>query len=114
MMQSSEDSGLENVWDEICVQLQHQESVLWDVYDTTVRSMVELEVDRLKPFEKEAIWLQTKQGSDWSIDQEEEPDSIPVINSDIIDHVLCHFLYRDADNWSNKRIRVYLDRCVLD
>ena len=30
---SSGDSGLENVWDEICVQVQYDKSMFWDLYD---------------------------------------------------------------------------------
>jgi hypothetical protein len=37
---SGDDSGLETTWDEICVQVQYEESVLWDIYDTTVRDLV--------------------------------------------------------------------------
>jgi len=32
---SGDDSGLKNAWDEICAQLQFEESFSWDVYDET-------------------------------------------------------------------------------
>ncbi|MBI2320562.1 MAG: hypothetical protein HYU88_00290 [Chloroflexi bacterium] len=35
-LQSGEDSGLRNLWDEICVQMQGQQSVFWDLYDHTL------------------------------------------------------------------------------
>jgi hypothetical protein len=34
---SGDDSGLETVWDEICAQVQTDESVFWNVYDKTVQ-----------------------------------------------------------------------------
>ena len=35
-MLSGDDSGLKNVWEEVCVQLQYEESIFWDtlVFDS--------------------------------------------------------------------------------
>ena len=35
---SGDDSGLKNTWDEICVQIQYEESLFWSAYDETVQS----------------------------------------------------------------------------
>lgn len=56
---SGEDSGLQNAWDEICVQLQQGYYIFWDSYDLTVRAFVEQEVRKLRTFEQQAVWLQT-------------------------------------------------------
>lgn len=113
-VQSSEDSGLKNVWEEICVQIQEGQSPLWKVYDQTVQQLVAEEIKRLQQFEREAIWLQMDSGSDWTVDYGEDADNVPVIEEDVIRYVMDHFLYRDADNWSNKRVRAYMDRRDLD
>lgn len=39
-MQSGDDSVLANVWDEVCVQVQGQEFVMWDVYLDTISSVI--------------------------------------------------------------------------
>jgi hypothetical protein len=44
-LQSGDGSGLENTWDEICVQIQYEQSIYWDAYDSTVRQMVEAVVE---------------------------------------------------------------------
>jgi hypothetical protein len=44
---SGDDSGLRNVWDEICVQIQYDQSVYWDAYDETTRSVVAAHVASL-------------------------------------------------------------------
>src|SRR5258706_15995920 len=62
---SGDDSGLINVWDEICVQVQNQESTVWDAYQDTVQSIVSGVVKGLAPLECEAVWLQTDRGSEW-------------------------------------------------
>jgi hypothetical protein len=46
-LQSGVDSGLTNTWEEICVQVQGEQSVLWDAYDVTVRQIVSMEVTAL-------------------------------------------------------------------
>lgn len=34
------DHGLKNTWEEICVQLQYEESMFWDAYDETVEQTI--------------------------------------------------------------------------
>ena len=61
-----EDSPLKNTWDEICVQLQWEQSVVWeDVYAVTVRVLVEAAVEEVSAEEREALWLQTDEGGEW-------------------------------------------------
>src|SRR5207244_4032167 len=83
---SGDDSVLENTWDEICVQVQDQESVYWDAYDATVRMFVETELRRLKRTEMEAVWLQTDAGWDWSDENggdDESQGEIPACVDDV-------------------------------
>lgn len=37
---SGDDSGLKNVWEEICVQLQGDESIYWGVYEGVIRNLI--------------------------------------------------------------------------
>lgn len=66
---SGDDSVLRNVWDEVCVQVQFEDSIYWDAYEHTVTSLVAGEFDRLVPFEREAVWLLSPQGVDWSYEE---------------------------------------------
>lgn len=105
----SGDSGLQNTWDEICVQIQYDRSIFWDAYDETVRSLVVSEVEELQTYEREAIWLQTTEGIDWRCKDESRREPYPVWNRDIVEYLLNEHLYNEAGRWSNQRIREYLD-----
>jgi hypothetical protein len=107
---SGDDSGLTTVWDEICVQLQGQESVLWDAYEETVRAFVCGYVAALPKHEKEAIWLQTNAGIDWDCWGPEDRQAQPVFDEDIVDWLICEFVYAEGSDWSNARIRAFLER----
>jgi hypothetical protein len=110
---SGDGSGLENIWDEICVQIQSEQSILWNLYDSTVRQMVEAEVEKLSPHEREAIWLQTPEADRWEFDEESESKPYPVCYDDIVGYLVNKHIYHAACNWNNQRIREYLDHAVL-
>ena len=113
-MQSGEGSGLENVWDEICVQMQDQPSILWDVYDDHVRGLVARHVFELREFEMAAIWIQTRDAEWWMFasDEDRDSDPDPVDPTSVTEHVAREYVYRAAGNWSNARIRDYFERAV--
>jgi hypothetical protein len=93
---SGEESGLGSVWEEICVQLQYEESVCWDTYDMTVRETVQFVVEELPPFEREALWLLTDEGSDWECDDEEDRVSYPICIPDIVRYVVEAVVYEEG------------------
>lgn len=107
-MQSGDDTTLKNLWDEICVQAQDQDSVMWDAYSDTIHSLVLEEVAKLDTATKQAIWLQTDAGIDWSVDNEDH--EIPTNSEDIAQYTLDTFVLAAAGNWTNKRIEKYLER----
>lgn len=107
---SGDDSGLKNTWDEICVQIQQEESFFWDAYDQTVYSIVDGHISELLEHEREAIWLQTETGIDWSCDEPEARNGYPVVDDDIVQYVTKEYVYPEADRWSNARIRQYIER----
>jgi hypothetical protein len=102
------------VWDEVCAQVQHEESVYWDAYNDTMRAVIRAFVAALSKPEKQAAWLQTNRGIDWSDeidkpDHGDEPDDVPVDIDDLVELVLQR-IHNRAANWSNARIRAFLER----
>ena len=107
---SGEDSGLKNTWDEICAQIQFEESFSWDVCDETVRGLAASDVEKLLPHEREAIWLQTTAADNWDCEDESRRHPYPVSSEEIVDYLVHEYIYSKAGNWSNQRVRSYLDR----
>lgn len=107
---SGDDSVLANVWDEVCVQVQFEESVFWDAYEQTVTSVVAGEFAKLAPHEREAVWLQSPEGVDWSCCDEAEREPSPASDADAVAHIVHEFVYEEAGRWTNPQIRQYLDR----
>ena len=97
---SGEDSGLANVWDEICVQVQLERSFLWFAYARTVHTLVEHQIEQLAPFERSALWLQTDAGIGWSCSHEGE-DGTPPPNVDDVVQETMNEVWSAAANWSN-------------
>jgi hypothetical protein len=109
---SGDDSGLETAWDEICVQMQHEQSFYWDAYDDTVRAILAGHAAELSKHEREALWLQTDAGNDWDCKEPEDREAYPVCDDDIVNYLANEYVYGEAERWSNARIRAYLERQV--
>jgi hypothetical protein len=110
---SGDDSKLKTTWDEICAQIQYEKSCCWNVYDDTVRAIVEAQLRKLSKHEREAIWLQTDHGIDWSCKEMEEKEEPPIFDGDIVDWLTEEHVYAEAANWSNARIRAYIERSSM-
>ena len=108
-LQSGDDSGLANLWDEVCVQLQLEKSFYWSSYEQAIESILLAHLDRLSQLELEAIWLQTNAGFDWLWDNPETQDPAPIVLDDIVEQAFEELRARAAD-WTNHRVRAYLDR----
>lgn len=106
---SGDDSGLINTWDEICVQIQFEQSHSWDDYDETVRAIVSGYVQEMSAYEREAIWHQTDNGIDWHCDEPEDRRPHHDVETDAAQYI-TDTVYSEASNWSNKRIRAFSDR----
>ncbi len=107
---SGEDSGLSSLWEELCVQLQHEQSIFWDVYDETVHEAVQFEVAQLASFEREALWLLTDEYFDWECEDEDERDTYPVFIPDIVRHMVESGVYEEARSSTNPNVLKYLRR----
>jgi len=101
---SGDDSGLRNVWEEVCVQIQTGESVFWDVYEDTMRAAIEREVARLAFHEGEAIWRETPAGMLSASNDDEEVVGGEISTAEIVELVLTHQIYPRAADWSGERV----------
>jgi hypothetical protein len=110
---SGDDSELKTTWDEICAQVQYEQSFAWDAYDETVRATVGGYVIDLPTHEREAIWLQTEAGSDWNCEEPESRQTYPVVDDDIVKYITTEHVYVEAGRWSNARIRAYIERSSM-
>ena len=117
-MQREADWKLATAWDEVCVQMQTEESFYWEVaYVPTIEQLIELEITKLSKRDKQAIWLQTDKGSDWSIGLDLSADGsgsrndgagIPYDDYGAGALILGNVIAL-AMNYSNSRIRSYID-----
>lgn len=104
-----DDSELKNVWDEVCVQVQFEESLFWDVYEETIDAIIQGEVEHLDRHILQALWLQTDRGDDWAMDNEKE-ENPPCVIDDIVDFIRNEYVLSEAGRWTNARIRTHLER----
>lgn len=125
-MTSKEDSGLENLWDEVCVQIQDERSIFWDNYEDYMENLLsELLLRRCSENERKMLWFQTEAFDDWYaeviVDDERfsqgfnangMPDAYSI--QDITEWCLSGVLAVAAD-YTNARIERYLSQgCEMD
>ena len=112
-LNSGDDSGLKNIWDEVCVQVQHDQSLLWDYYVEDISIIITELLKETPEFLLEAMWLQTEAGWDWAWDNDDsdEPEDLSICEDDIVDFILNKYVLTKAGGWENKAIRNYLNRC---
>ncbi|MBN3519321.1 hypothetical protein JYB62_04845 [Algoriphagus lutimaris] len=106
---SGDYSGLENTWDEICVQIQDEYSIHWNMYEEIVLNLIEVEVNKIPPHEQQAIWLETDSAYSYDEDEDEDELESKYDPSDVYHHIKS-IIFQKAGDWSNKRIRSYLER----
>jgi hypothetical protein len=117
---SGDDSNLQNVWAEICVQMQGEESVAWDAYVGMIDASLLSAVDALKPVERQSLWLETEGGLEWQDENEDDDDgerakdrTAPVDVDEIVNY-LKELLLAEAADFENDNIRRFLDRDIDD
>ena len=106
---SGDDSGLKNVWDEIVVQVQGEQSYDWDTYLLTMTCLIDGAVVDLQRYELEAVWLLTPEGEDWDCENEEDRDVNPACDDEVVNYILNDHLLSKAGGYENQRIRTYLE-----
>jgi hypothetical protein len=106
LMLSGEDSGLKNVWEEVCVQVQLEESFFWDAYLETIEQAIAVRLDELDRAVLLALWSTTDSGWDWIFDHHGDKDGdheAPVDQSEIISALRGKLLAMAAD-YTNSNI----------
>lgn len=109
---SGADSELKNMWEEMCVQAQGEQSIFWDVFHANVDLEIANKVKKLEATDRLALWLQTDEGREWYLWQQEHDanrESAPIDNNDIIEILWQQFL-GEAEDYENDRICRYLTR----
>jgi hypothetical protein len=107
---SGDDSGLANLWDEICAQCQFDQFEEWELYEQTGKLTLGGLVAGLSDHEQRALWLQSEAGWDWDYDTRDANAFCPICDDEIIGYVWDEYVLAEAGRWSNARIRKYLER----
>ena len=110
---SGDDSPLRNAWDELCVQQQ-----MGDAFETgpcrhTLAAILAGVIDRIDERGMRVLWILTPNGSDWYYDvtHGHEPEAYADIpDPDEIAEMLNDRVLGFASDYTNRRIRAYLDR----
>lgn len=105
---SGANSGLVNVWDEICVQRQVEESFAWRAYEQTIRTLIGGKLEDTPYRTLRSLWLLTPSGLGWIDENQAGKDPNPCL-PDIEEYVFDEVL-RKASEYTNARIRGYCER----
>ena len=117
---SGDDSGLTNAWEEVCVQVQGEESVDWETYREIMNDFVRAELESLPYRDRAALWLQTDDGSSWYLesdgleqhctDEDRSADEalVPYELPSIVEYIVEQYLVPTAERFSNRNIEAYL------
>lgn len=115
---SGDDSGLRNTWEEICVQVQGEESFFWDEYQTVMQDAILGAIVAVEQRDLASLWLQSEEGWSWRWDMENADDDaanaevteIPFVQEEIAKHILQKHLMVRAEDYSNQRIAAFLGK----
>lgn len=109
-MLSGDDSLLRNVWDEICVQQQGEESFYWSAYQETIDQILLDKVSQLDRASLLALWAQTDDGVDWLDVHHADDNGLEKVTVDIDTVVtyLSEHLLQEATDENNERVQRYL------
>lgn len=108
----SGDSGLKNVWEEICVQVQDEQSFFWETYVETFEGLLAGYVEMLDANARLALWTLTETGRDYIDDHQDDDEAgldIPV-DADEIVAMLSDGLLSAAANHDSPSISRFLQR----
>ena len=105
---SGDDSPLTNAWEEICVQVQFEQSICWNVYVETMDLAIEAEIEELQEHEVAAIWFQTSDGEEWGFTDSGDREE-PLIDKQLVVGRIRERLLDKAGEWTNARIRGYIN-----
>lgn len=113
---SGDDSGLTSTWQEICVQVQGEESDSWDAYLLTIHQVVLSGLQGMLPTELKMLWLCTDQGWNWLWDVVNADDDQPAPPHPGVDgHEIARWIWRQilrdiAEQDHHPNVRRFLDK----
>ncbi|CAG2155523.1 hypothetical protein LMG31506_05436 [Cupriavidus yeoncheonensis] len=79
----SGDSGLENVWEEVCAQVQGEESIDWGSYEDVIESLLAGSIANLDRDAQLALWAVTDDGCDYICDHHADKNGVVGVPLDI-------------------------------
>jgi hypothetical protein len=109
---SGDDSNLESVWEEVCVQVQGEASSYWGNYEDVIDRCVESFLAACPPAEIVALWLSEENALDWLEDHKDDDmniSDVPVVLQDIVTAIRGGVLSAASD-FESSRVRRYLER----
>lgn len=102
----SGDSGLLNIWEEICFQFQVEQSIFWDTYQQTIDTFIDAYVEDLSKYAQLAIWLETQEGWDCFLDNDDDQEDLPM-NVATVSNVIKDKLFEMAASYENESLKKY-------
>ncbi|MCQ4288285.1 hypothetical protein NA647_12695 [Pseudomonas stutzeri] len=96
----SGDSGLANVWEEICAQIQGEESSDWAAYEDVIESLLHACLEGMDRDAQLALWAVTDAGWDYIYDHHADSDgsaSVPLNTGDIVSMLASDVFSAAAD-----------------
>ncbi len=108
----SGDSGLKNVWEEVCVQVQDEQSFFWETYVETMEGLLAGFVELLDASAQLALWTLTESGRDYIDDHQADDEAALDIPVDAVEIVamLMDSLLSAAANHESASISRFLQR----
>lgn len=108
----SGESGLKNVWEEICVQVQDEQSFFWGTYVEIMEELLAGHVEMLDVDARLALWTLTNSGWEYIDDHQADDEAgldIPVAADEIV-AMLMDDLLSAAANHESPSISRFLQR----
>lgn len=79
----SGDSDLKNAWEEVCAQVQGEESIDWSIYEDTIERLLYAVVQKLDGEAQLALWAVTDEGWDYIYDHHADKNGAAGVPLDI-------------------------------
>lgn len=109
---SDADTGLRDIWDEVCVQEQTERSFSWAAYELTISGLIDGLLEDYSNNQLRELWRLTEAGESWAAENPHAKTGL--LNRDDIRQYLFDQVLQRAANYSNSRIRAFNDRRYLD
>ena len=105
LLLSGGDSGLKNTWEEICVQVQGEQSFYWDSYEETINNFIEKALDEQPEVVRKLIMYVA------GIDIEPEgTEDEPVYSWEAAINCINDEIIMNAGSFENRNVTRYLDQ----